>query len=253
MKSLVGRLLFNTPLYPFARSVYRKVKRGPARTDPADVAFFGDFVRPGDLVFDIGANVGQKTEVFLACGARVVAVEPNPLCRPILDYEFGSNKDVTLVGKAVGAQEGELDLNIVGIATTASVLDDWKYLGAGYDGGGEARKVTVAVTTLDSLIAEFGVPDFVKIDVEGFEPEVMKGLSRPVPLISFEYGAEAGFGQRLMACLSRLAELSEIRINAVRMSPDGHPAGLALDEFVPFAGFSPSMLPEASDCLVAMK
>jgi hypothetical protein len=70
MKSLVGRLLFNTPLYPFARSVYRKVKRGPARTDPADVAFFGDFVRPGHLVFDIGANVGQKTEVFLACGGR---------------------------------------------------------------------------------------------------------------------------------------------------------------------------------------
>jgi FkbM family methyltransferase len=252
VKSLVGRLLFNTPLYPFARSVYRKVKRGRTKADASEVSFYAMFVRPGDLVFDVGANVGQKSEVFLACGARVVAVEPNPLCRPILDYEFGSNKDITVIGKAVGASEGEVDLNIVGIATTASVLDDWKYLGAGYEGGGEARKVRVPVTTLDSLIAEYGAPNFVKIDVEGFEPEVLKGLSRPVPLLSFEYGTEAGDLERLMTCLERLASLSEIRINAVRMGPDGHPAGLALQEFVPFAAFSPSMLPGGSDCLVAM-
>lgn len=252
MKGLIGRLLFNTPLYPFARSIYRKVKSGSGQSDPAEVSFYSTLVRPGDLVFDVGANVGQKTEVFLACGARVVAVEPNPLCRPILDYEFGSKRDVTVVGKAVGASEGELDLNIVGIATTASVLDDWKYLGAGYEGGGEARKVTVPVTTLDQLIAEFGAPDFVKIDVEGFEPEVLRGLSRPVPLLSFEYGTEAGGLERLNACLERLASLADIRINAVRMAADGHPAGLVLDEFVPLASFSPAMLPEGSDCLVAM-
>jgi FkbM family methyltransferase len=253
VKSLAGRLLFKTPLYPLARSLYRKVKLGRAKANPDEVAFYATLVRPGDLVFDIGANVGQKSEVFLACGARVVAVEPNPLCRPILDYEFGSNKEVTVVGKAVGASEGELDLHIVGIATTASVLDDWKYLGAGYRGGGEARKVTVPVTTLDLLIAEFGAPNFVKIDVEGFEPEVLKGLSQPVPLISFEYGTESGGLERLMACLARLAALSDIRINAVEMSPGGYPSGLALSEFVPFAAFSPSILPEGSDCLVAME
>lgn len=250
MKSLIARLLFNTPLYPFARSAYRKLKRGSARVSPQEVAFYATLIRPGDLVFDVGANVGQKSEVFLACGANVVAVEPNPLCRPILDYEFNSNEDITIVEKAVGASEGEIELNIVGIATTASVLNDWKYLGAGYDGGGDARKVTVPVTTLDRLIAEFGLPAFIKIDVEGFEPEVLKGLSQPVPLLSFEYGTEAGGLERLKACLERLSALSDIRINAVRMSSEGYTSGLVLDEFVSLADFSPSLLPEGSDCLV---
>jgi len=72
----------------------------------------------------------------------------------------------------------------------------------------------VPVTTLDALIAAHGVPRFCKIDVEGAEPDVIAGLSRPLPALSFEYLPAAR--ERALAVVEALEALAAHRYNAVR-------------------------------------
>lgn len=211
-------------LFPFARGLYRRLHPGVRRARAGDIEFFQTIIPSGALVFDIGANLGQKSEVFLACGARVIALEPNPLCAPTLRFECARDRNWTLVEKAVGAEPGRARLNFVGTDSTASLRKDWSWLTE--SGHLKAREVEVEVTTLDALIKEFGAPDYCKIDVEGFEIEVLKGLSRPLPLVSFEYHREeAG---RIGACLERLESLSPIAANLIKMND----AGFLLEEWL---------------------
>jgi hypothetical protein len=65
----------------------------------------------------------------------------------------------------------------------------------------------VVIDTLDNLIAKYGLPKFIKIDVEGFELDVLKGLTNPVPIISFEY-ATPEHTVRLFECIEMIEKLS---------------------------------------------
>ena len=94
MKKFVGRLLAGTDIYPAVRAIYRKLNARSRKAREYELDFYRAIIKPGDLVFDIGANVGFKTEAFVACGARVICVEPNPKCLPILLHEFGSVAEV---------------------------------------------------------------------------------------------------------------------------------------------------------------
>ena len=73
------------------------------------------------------------------------------------------------------------------------------------------RQIEIDTTTLDRLIEQFGVPAFVKIDVEGSEPAVLAGLGRPVPALSFEYLPCAL--QEVHVCLTRLVALGPYQFN----------------------------------------
>ncbi len=73
------------------------------------------------------------------------------------------------------------------------------------------RRIEIDTTTLDRLIEQFGVPAFVKIDVEGSEPAVLAGLGRPVPALSFEYLPRAL--QEIQMCLTRLIALGPYQFN----------------------------------------
>jgi hypothetical protein len=73
------------------------------------------------------------------------------------------------------------------------------------------RSVVVPVTTLDALIGRYGRPAFCKIDVEGYDLEVLHGLSEPLPALSFEYVPPAL--DLVLACLDRLAELGPYAFN----------------------------------------
>lgn len=137
------------------------------------------------LVFDIGANRGERTRIFRTLAERVVSVEPDMFCRQVLDNRFGGDPHVTIVPAAVGAHPGvgsffQFEEDGSGFNTLsakwATVLAERRL----------RRKIDVPITTLDALIAEHGRPDYIKIDVEGSELDVVRGLSTTVPLLSVE-------------------------------------------------------------------
>lgn len=180
--------------------------------------FYAELVGPGDLVFDIGAHLGDRTAAFAALGARVVALEPQPFLLPWLRRLAGGADRVTVLEEAVGRAPGTTRLWVSPTTPSVStVADGWKerlpeanptFRSVRWD-----EAVEVPVTTLDALIARFGVPRFCKIDVEGHEAEVLAGLRRPLPALSVEF--VSGGLDVARACVARLGELGAYEFNAV--------------------------------------
>ncbi|GGE37784.1 hypothetical protein GCM10007276_13970 [Agaricicola taiwanensis] len=179
-------------------------------------ALYRRFISPGALVFDIGSHVGDRIASFRRLGARVIAVEPQPAAAAFLRLAYGWRRNVTVIQAAIGRAEGLLDLHINLSNPTISTGSAAFIAAAGEAPGWHDQKwdrqQSVPLLTLDSLIAREGCPGFIKIDVEGFEAEVLAGLKTPVPALSFEFTTI----QRDVAeaCLARLMDLGSYRFNA---------------------------------------
>jgi len=176
----------------------------------------GGLVRRGDLVFDIGAHVGDRVASFRRLGARIVAVEPQPALVKVLKLFYGRRADVAIEAVAVGREVGTADMMINSDNPTVSTASP-EFVSAARDAPGWEtqrwiRSVAVPVTTLDALIDKYGTPVFIKIDVEGFEEEALLGLSRAVKALSFEFTLI----QRdvALACIARCIALGFVRFNA---------------------------------------
>ena len=169
--------------------------------------FYSQWISRGDLCIDVGANVGNRTSVFLTLGASVVAIEPLEKCQQILKLKFG--KSIHLVGKAVGAQVGKMRFYEGNTSTLSTLSSEWKKRVSDTRFVSETWRPAreISVTTLQEIIAQHGVPQFIKIDVEGFEYEVLMGLHTAVPTISLEYTVPE-MSDSLEQCLSLLHKLS---------------------------------------------
>jgi FkbM family methyltransferase len=201
-------------LYGVARSL--RIYYGDRTRRRAMDALHARFLNSGDLAFDIGAHVGDRVASFRRLGARVVAVEPQPALARVLRLIYAWDSGVTIEPVAVGQREGKIELKLnLPNPTVATASED--FIKAAVDAPGwEAqrwtRTVEVPMTTLDALIARHGFPRFVKIDVEGFEDEVIAGLSHPLPALSLEFTTI----QREVArkAITRLAGIAPYLFNA---------------------------------------
>ncbi len=177
--------------------------------DAALDALYRRFVRPGDLVFDVGAHVGDRVGSFRRLGARVVAVEPQPSCAYAVRSIYAGDERVAVVEAACGARQGTVAMYVNSANPTVSTASPEFVRAANGAGGWEGQvwddRIEVSCVTLDLLVAEYGAPAFAKIDVEGFEDAVLAGLTRPLAALSFEFTTiERAVALR---CLDRVAEL----------------------------------------------
>lgn len=169
--------------------------------------FYSQLVDKNELVFDIGANRGNRVDPFLRIGARVIAVEPQPNCVDFLRKKFGNR--ITVIPKGIGEKVGSLTLHISDSDVLSSFDKEWiddlkktRWKDTSWE-----KTVEVEIDTLDNLIDEYGMPKFIKIDTEGFEYYVLRGLSQKVRCVSFEYNTPEE-KHRLLNCLDRMHEIS---------------------------------------------
>lgn len=201
-----------------ARAVLRSLRiyYGNRERKKAKDRLYGQFIHPGDLAFDIGAHVGDRVASFRRLGARVVAVEPQPALVRVLRFLYGRKRNVVIEAVLVGSSIGRADLRInvdnPTISTVSAAFVDAADGAPGWEGQRWTRMIRMPVTTLDTLIARHGTPAFIKIDVEGFEADVLAGLTKPVKALSFEFTTI----QRDVAhrCIERCAALGFSTFNA---------------------------------------
>jgi FkbM family methyltransferase len=174
--------------------------------------FYKQFVGVNKLFFDIGANIGDRSEIFSRLGVKVVSVEPQPDCVHALEKRF-SDSDVVVVNKGVGREQGEMRMNVCadenGLSTFSKKWQTGRFKNFTFD-----KEIVVSMTTLDELIHEYGYPDFCKIDVEGFELEVLSGLTKKINCLNFEFTSE--FFEDTKKCIERLTSIGFTQFNFTR-------------------------------------
>lgn len=177
--------------------------------------FYSQFMQRGDYCFDVGAHLGRKLELFASLGVRVLAIEPDQSCVESLRQDYGDQQDVEIVATGLSADGRDLSFWLNQRHPEMSSFST-AFIDACDDYFDDARNQwyespPIATTTLDALIAEYGLPDFCKLDVEGFEDEVLDGLSQPIRHVCFEYLAFCP--QPALSAVEKLAGLGNYEFN----------------------------------------
>lgn len=228
MLSTMKHLSLAVGMYRPARILNRQLRPDVRRAWREEVSFYRNLLPDQSLCFDIGAHFGAKSEALLQTGASVVAFEPNPAVLSELTARCGGNPHWSLVTTALGSAPALLEMNLHHRSGESSFDPAWK------GGAGFIARMHVPVMTLDAAIEAFGVPWYCKIDVEGWEEEVLRGLNRPIPLISFEFHINEEITPRSRRCLQRLSDFGPAMVNVTpaESSVFHLPQWVPLDEFV---------------------
>jgi FkbM family methyltransferase len=207
-------LLYGTAVFFPVRSFYQRLFNRPKQAHRRKMRdFYEPFVRRGDLVFDVGANVGVYSELFSEMGARVVAVEPNPRCCENL-RRLARGCPVYVEECAVGDAPGRANLRICEQSTISTLSNCWyekSQQSPLHRGANWLGDLEVDIITLDQLAARYGVPTFVKIDVEGYEDHVLRGMSFQPLALTFEF--IRWVPEVAMRCLGTAALAGRYRFN----------------------------------------
>jgi FkbM family methyltransferase len=162
-------------------------------------------INRGDLYFDIGAHLGEKSKPFIEKKIRTIMVEPLPACVKSLKKLYCKNSIVKIIPKGLGSKNTKKILSInKQMPTTSTFAKHWK--SGRFSNLTWSGKTQIQITTLDNLIKKFGNPQYIKIDVEGYELNVLKGLTKKSGIISFEITSE--FFSDAIKCLNYLKKLS---------------------------------------------
>jgi FkbM family methyltransferase len=209
MKKLLRSIIRGLGLYGFSIKLENKIVTALQKNKQKEL--YSQFVKQGNLCFDVGANVGNRTAIFLELGAKVVMVEPQKECYEALEKRF---PNLPLIKKGLGEKESTEKLYVSDVSLISSFskshvdqMQEDRFKGANWD-----KTIDIEMTTLDNLIKEHGVPDFCKIDVEGYEYDVLKGLSQPLKSLSIEYIVPEN-KEVVLNCIKHLSKLGEIECN----------------------------------------
>ena len=202
--------------------------------------FYSQLISEGDLCFDIGANVGRRIDVLLRLNAKVVAIEPQPHCMNILEKKYSVNPNVTLVKKAIGKNKGTATMYVSNIHSLSSLSSEWinsvqhsgRYIKSQWN-----KTITVPLDTMDSLIEQYGLPAFVKIDVEGYEQDVIEGLSTAIKTISLEFTPE-----HLDSTLKTIKHLSGLGCPQFNICSAKNPFSWRLNQWLDADNFSRELI-----------
>jgi FkbM family methyltransferase len=188
--------------------------------EPAVTAVVRSLVRPGDVVVDVGANLGYFTVLasrLVGPAGRVIAVEASPRTYRALvaNVERNGLANVRALAVAAGAEEGEAELFDVSDGTNAGAASMRRDPVAHDLGAAGVTRVAVPMRPLTALVAadEWPRVGLVKIDVEGYEEDVLRGLSpafeaghRPAVVVEVHTDIDAG-APRAVAGFARRHEL----------------------------------------------
>ncbi len=177
-------------------------------------SFFRQFINRGDLVFDVGADGGRFTLNFFNIGAKVISIEPQRKMLKRLYEKFSKSKKIIIKGKALGEKKGTGTIYICDEADGIATLSDkWRNKGRFSKKYEWNKTKQIRISTLDQLINQYGLPKFCKIDVEGYEFNVLKGLTKKIPIISIEFTKE--FLNDTEKCLNYLRGLGNLKLNYI--------------------------------------
>lgn len=159
-----------------------------------------------NLVFDIGANVGQTIEFFLSHAKKIVAFEPNPGLYNELRYKF-DRKNVVLDQRGISNSVGNKVFNISNLHTLSTFSSDWIKNSRFSDTFDWDLELEVETTTLNNVLDEYGIPDYIKIDIEGHEFDVLTSFDRllETTIIAFEWVEEEN--EKLIKIIEHLYNL----------------------------------------------
>jgi FkbM family methyltransferase len=194
-------------LFLFNNKIYKSIKN--------EVIFYSSLHIPSDaLVFDVGANIGDKSAMFSKLCKSIVAIEPDVRNHKLLKFRFSLNRKISVVNSAVGGKNHKALFHINTPGSPANTLSKkWKEILEDPKANRWSKSLKfelsymVEVLTIESLITNYGLPYFIKIDVEGYELQVIKGLNTPIPILSFEANLPE-FREETLNCVWELHKIS---------------------------------------------
>jgi FkbM family methyltransferase len=194
------------------KNYLKKINKNEISKENKAIEFYSQLIPKGSLVFDVGANIGNRVDVFLKINAKVIAFEPQSYCSRYLEVRFGNK--IELEKLALGEVLGQGEIQISYNSTISSMSKNWieKVKKNRFKTFVWNRKETINIDTLDNMISKYGIPAFCKIDVEGYEYEVLKGLNQKVKCLSFEYTIPETL-ENTVACIKKLSSLGSMVCN----------------------------------------
>jgi FkbM family methyltransferase len=149
-------------------------------------------IKKNDLVFDVGCNIGEKAKTYLDKNARVICFEPQPNCIKTLNKRFEGNDKIIIEPIGLDKEKGVSVIYEASHDTISSMSLEFietvkKERFRDYNWN---NKININVDTLDNMILKHGKPSYIKIDVEGYELNVLNGLTNQIDFISIEFTPE---------------------------------------------------------------
>ncbi|AFZ35774.1 methyltransferase FkbM family [Stanieria cyanosphaera PCC 7437] len=198
--------LYDLYLYLFWRSHWKKFLKV--------VSFFENLIGVDSLIFDIGANQGSKTDVYRRFAKQVVCIEPDKKSVNVLKKRFKNRSNIEIMSVAIGNNVGKATFYIHKEGSCYNTMNLKQKNSLEEKSQSDiSEKIAfndsyeVEMVTLDNLIKKWGIPKYIKLDVEGYELYALQGLNYPVEFISFEANLPV-FINETIECINLIKKLS---------------------------------------------